>query len=130
MALFRKKPARQPSEQPPSGRGWIEGVASDAEVNEGTFVAFSDELRFYPHVGEACTIPWKAVAWVRVERLSTRPPDIVDAHPWVFALPSDANLVTGWLRSSDEPFVIASTSEHPAPLWLATMSRAGVVEIE
>ncbi len=125
MSLLRKKRrARHPSELPPTGRGWIEGT-TDASINEGTFSAFDEALRFYPVAGEVRTIGWQGVAWACVESLTTVLPEVIEAHPWVFGSPSDANLVTGCLFWS-EPFVIATTSDHPASKWIATLRRAGV----
>jgi hypothetical protein len=126
MALFRKKRrGRHPSALPPTGRGWIEGALTDASINEGTFSAFDEALRFYPIAGEVRTIGWQGVGWPCVESLTTILPEVIESHPWVFGLPSDSNLVTGWIYWS-EVFVIATTSDHPASKWIATMRRAGV----
>ncbi len=126
MSLLRKKrPARHPSELPPTGRGWIDGALTDGSLSEGTFSAFNEALRFYPVAGEVRAIGWQGVEWACVDSLTTILPEVIEAHPWVFGLPSDSNLVTGWLYWS-EAFVIATTSDQPATKWIATMKRAGV----
>jgi hypothetical protein len=135
MPFFRRKSLRRTldsSELPPTGRGWIEGVLLD--VTEGVFSADHEALHFRSSGGLPRTISWDSVAWARIEHqtapvvdgVSKYGPDLQEEHPWVFELPGDYSIISGWLQPSDEHFSIVATIDQRSRRMIEIMREAGV----